>query len=103
MGTTKKSGQELFKILTYFKSLVRVPNNTDKGAQYDIDEQRDKCIYVYLAKHPYGDASMAHFGKCWVHIVPVQQREQTFCRCQKCLKLKEKQMCSHEETYQEED
>ena len=93
----------MFKISTYFKSLVRVPNDTDKGAQYDIDEQRDKGIYVYLAEHPYRGTSLAHMGKSWVHIVPVQQRKQTFCRCQKCLKLKEKQTCSHEKTYKEED
>ena len=40
---------------TYLKPLIGIPNNTDKGAQYQINKQRDKDIQIQLAEYPNRD------------------------------------------------
>ena len=40
---------------TYLKPLIGIPNNTDKGAQYQINKQRDKNVQIQFAEYPNRD------------------------------------------------
>jgi len=74
----------------YLESFVSVSHDTNKRAQYQVNEQRNENVQVDLAEHPYRDVSWRHKWESREHVVTIHKGVQTFCRRQKRRELKEK-------------
>lgn len=64
---------------TDLDGLIGVSNHSDEQAEHHVDEEGDEGVEVKSAEKPHHVALVSHLQEGGVHVVPVDEREETLC------------------------
>lgn len=62
---------------TNLNGLIGVCNESDEEAEHHVDEEQDEGVEIESAEEPHHVALVSHLQEGGVHVVPIDQREET--------------------------
>lgn len=71
----------------YLDGLVCVCDEGDEETEHHVNEKRYERIEINSAEQPHHCVLLLKLGERWKHVIPVDQREETFCHTTKAFKL----------------
>lgn len=73
--------------MLYLYGVIGVSNECNKKAEDHVYKQTDEGVQIQSAEHPHQGTLLLDLSKCCKHIIPIDQRKQTFSHCVQIFKL----------------